>query len=346
MKLCLAFFTLVAVAVAVGCDPDHGFGPNPQGGGDDGGSGGGDPCARAVSPLMIALSPQSVRDVAATFSGVYWTTWGADGSGNGGMIVSATTNGGDATVLVSGETQPQQIAADTQNLYWLDAGQGLRALPLRAGSQPYTIVAPAEAGPFGFAVDDTNAYYTTASGVWRVSLAGGAPTKLAADTPDAAIAVDQTYVYWVDHTPGQLQRVAKTGGGVTLLAKDDMSFGSTGAGGLLADGTNAYWLSTGEGVIWSMPSAGGPATQFVGGLLCPAWLRSWGAELLFADDATSCPANMGGGDSGQRAIGAAGPVGGKWTRVTNGTFSFGGAFGAWGAAVYWGDQHGVYCAGQ
>ena len=340
MRVCV----LAALLLVAGCEPDHGFGPNETGPGSDAGNS--DPCARATSPLMLATSPQNVRDVVSAFSTVYWTTWGGDGSGNDAMIVSAPSNGGDAVVLANGEAQPMQIAADFRNVYWIDAGKSLRALAQRAGAVPTTLVAPSEPGPLGFAIDDADAYYTTAAGVWRVPLAGGAPTKLVTDTPDAAIAVDDAYVYWVDHSPGQLQRVPKTGGGVTLLAKDDASFGSTTAGGLAADGTNAYWLSTGEGILWSMPSGGGPATQFVGGLVCPQWLRLWGAELFFANDAASCPANQSGGDTGQRAIGYVGPAGGKWTRVTSGTYAFGGAFGQGGAAVYWGDQHGVYCAGQ
>jgi hypothetical protein len=332
------------VVGGVACDPNHGFGPDTTGPGDDAGSS--SPCARATSPVMLASSPQNVRDVAAAFSAVYWTTWGTDGSGDGAMIVSAPADGGQATVLAMGETAPTQITADFDNLYWIDAGKSLRMLPLQGGGQPTTLASPGESGPLGFAIDATNAYYTTASGVWSVPLAGGTPTKLVTDTPDAAIAVDDTYVYWVDHTPGQLQRVQKAGGGVLLLAKDATSFASTYAGSLAADGIDTYWVSTDEGIVWTMPSGGGPATQLVGGLVCPQWLRTFGAEVLFANDAVSCPANKTGNDAGQRAIGAAGPVGGKWTRVTDGTYSFGGAFASDGSVVYWGDQHGVYCAGQ
>lgn len=64
---------------------------------------------------------------------------------------------------------------------------------------------------FGFALDDTNAFWvdqTMVGTVMQASKLGGPATTIARDANPIAIAVDSTSIYWSD-TAGNIQRVAK-----------------------------------------------------------------------------------------------------------------------------------------
>jgi len=90
------------------------------------------------------------------------------------------------------------------------------------------------------------------------------------------IAIDHSHVYWTDPRIGAVQRVAKGGGKVTTLAKEQR-----GAFALAIDDSHVYFTIRGsanvaDGSVRRVPKQGGPVEQIAGGQLRP--------EAIVSDD--------------------------------------------------------------
>jgi hypothetical protein len=207
------------------------------------------------SPTTIAGGqgyPQGLAvDQAAGY--IYWAAYGtssAPASGDTGYIMRATigipsTNSvGPAEVFATGQMDPKQIATDATYVYWTNGGSG-----------------PA-AGD---------------AGIMRLAKSGGTPTRIVTASFPVAIAVNASFVFWLDYDQGTVNRAGLDGTSPTVLA-------ATGAqpASLRVDATNVYWV-TRTGQVGKVPILGGTASIYTAGESSPSDLAVDSTYVYWAD---------------------------------------------------------------
>jgi hypothetical protein len=142
--------------------------------------------------------------------------------GNAGpdWILSVPTIGGIPSMFAGmqfGSLSANVVVTDGTNIYWTDEGSwptggSLYAKPVMGGVQTMLYPGPILNG--GIAFDTTYVYITTWSGpgsVLKIPKAGGPAVTLATGTSGLGIAVDDTFVYWVNYSGGanSVMRIGK-----------------------------------------------------------------------------------------------------------------------------------------
>jgi hypothetical protein len=162
----------------------------------------------------------------------------------------ATAAGSSQFVIVAGETNAQQIAADSANLYWTTYGAaGTAKFMSQAGSTP-TSVGTNLAYPIGIAVGGQNIYwanYAGGSGIGTVesfNYIGGGGSTLADDQAGpqfVAVSPDGQSIYWTDSaSPGGVVR--SQGGVLSTLTSLSTALG------IAVDATSVYFAD-GSGAV-------------------------------------------------------------------------------------------------
>jgi hypothetical protein len=145
---------------------------------------------------------------------VYWTTCGDP---TGGAVLKVPKTGGPIATLATGD-RLSGIAVDNSNVYW---------------------VAGTSDGSSGT--------------IMKVPTGGGTPTTLIS-RPGAPshLAVDASFVYWIEQMPGAVMKMPLSGGAVTTIASASFAFQ------IALGETDVFWL--GQGVT-KAPKAGGAAVS-------------------------------------------------------------------------------------
>jgi hypothetical protein len=182
------------------------------------------------------------------------------------VIKSAPLQGGSVSTLANFE-QSQTIGdygaiGVTSTTVFLAGGPGpnqVASFPLSAGVVDGGVPAVVAGASQGceFFVSDTDAVYCDANGyIARIASDGTTVTLGTVITSlvlsnattgsgiAGAIAIDDTYVYWVDGvTVGTIMRVPKTGGTATVIARD------TNPVAIAADSNAVYWSDQGGNIM-------------------------------------------------------------------------------------------------
>src|SRR5258708_31336073 len=141
--------------------------------------------------------------------------------------------------MVSGTLTLNALLIDSSNLYWISLGTpnidftvflaDARIEKASKAGATRTTLASGLSEPIGFALDDTNVYFTetgggfgsTSAGVRSVPKNGGSVTKLTNGTTSVALAASATDLYFStfngNSSAGTIQRIANGGGATTTL---------------------------------------------------------------------------------------------------------------------------------
>jgi hypothetical protein len=237
------------------------------------------------SPGNSKTDDPSVELVASDGARVFWfeddyNFRGADR----GVLLSGAMEGGDRRQLATDKLVPLQVEVDDEQVFWAGGspdgtgmGTALKAVDKHGGApRVVAVVEPVPQGrqrenichggslcPFGFALDDTDVYFTANDTLRRVDKRrpNSMPTELARG-PMGSVAVDASDVYWLEcpHTDQtvRVMKLAKAGGMPVQVAS--VVGGSCDAkhGRLVLDGDTIHWVARG---VWSIAKSGGTPVQ-------------------------------------------------------------------------------------
>jgi hypothetical protein len=278
----------------------------------------------ACQPVGLAAGTLAPGYLAVDGTSVYWTSAGASDE----RVMKVGIDGGDPVRLADGHT-PWGIAVNATHVYWANAGDGTVWRAGLDGGGAATL-ATGLCGPGAIALDEANVYWTNGGPpstdgespspdcgppsngvVMAMPLDGGFPVVLApSQRRPWGIAVDASYVYWVNFTnPGSVWKVAKGGGepvalaapqtfpiGITVDAtsvywtNNDIADGgvmkvgidggdpvvlapASGPLGVAVDATNVYWAEPGRGAVMRVPLGGGMPSWVASGQNTPNNIR-------------------------------------------------------------------------
>lgn len=124
-----------------------------------------------------------------------------------GSVLRVSLAGGAPARLAAGLDAPSGLALDATHAYFVDGGRLLRVdISATAPATPDVVVP--DIGRSSYAVDATNVYFTTPTGVLRARSDGsGSPQQIASGKVTGPVALDETSVYFV--ADGALKKIAK-----------------------------------------------------------------------------------------------------------------------------------------
>jgi hypothetical protein len=199
------------------------------------------------TPVALATGQSYPYGIVATATDVYWATYHAQIAG--GTVMDAPLDGGAPVAIATNLSGPQYVTANAQGVFWNAENTGGGVLFAGGGVQTYAI-----AGATYLASNDTTVFWSVPPDVDSLSIASGVPATFAAGQYPEAIAVDSSYVYWVnDGDAVGITRAPLDGGAPVSLVT-----GLTSPTYLAVDDTNLYWTSVNGGLVMKLPLAGGP----------------------------------------------------------------------------------------
>lgn len=241
-------------------------------------------------PGAIEFFPSFPRYVAVANGHIYWTNPGPPGEdklfGNpvqaldeGGTIGRAALDGSGNLVpgsiepeCITGASNPQGIAVNSEHIYWANAGSGKDFRPISRAEvncegveMDFQGTKNSATFPLGVALDGSYVYWSELedgvmnpnASITRIPLEGGSEESIFIGQHEnlRGIALDDAYVYWTaqkDGSAGAIGRLALSefgNGNCEDFSSCDREFTSPVAGslnGLAQQGEHLYWTTNGE----------------------------------------------------------------------------------------------------
>lgn len=140
----------------------------------------------------------------------------------------------------SGSVRPRTLTADASHVVFAEDDGDVFVLP-RSGGTPLLLgTGSIASGPTTqtlVASTGTFAYFSSATGIFKVPITGGAATSfVSVSEPPAAMAIDGGYLYWACRGCGTVMRRPLSGGSSTTVAT-----GESAPHSLAFDASNIYF---------------------------------------------------------------------------------------------------------
>ncbi len=198
-----------------------------------------------MQPLPLALGTNG-KDV-------YFADAGSPKSTIKSGIYKVPVMGGQVSLVAGDEDAPNRLTVHGASVYW--GGNGGGEVLSTSGTPVHTT------GFIGALVaDDTNVYFSTSSGIYKLPVNGITPAALVTGLSNAnpislqpssvGIATDGTNVYWADLGTNAIRKVAIAGGEPADVASNQPS-----PTGVASDGTNVYFTRA-DGTVAKTSVAG------------------------------------------------------------------------------------------
>jgi hypothetical protein len=215
----------------------------------------------ACQPLTLASAQGMPECLALDATGVYWTNQ-ADGK-----ITKVSLDGATVTPIGTDE-EPFGVAVDGTSVYWVNGGYdaAVRKAPLAGGTAVTLATGTAGRSTYrAIGLDATNVYWAddlNGGGIYAAPIDGsGTGMKIISSAPNGPchIAVQASRLYWLGY-PGQdtVESGPTTGGTATRLYALPENLGGSWA--IAVNATRIYWTEMVQGLLISLPLAGGSAT--------------------------------------------------------------------------------------
>lgn len=222
-------------------------------------------CSRVLATGQ-GSAPGAVQDLIVDTGRVYWIP-GA-GAASGGTVLAVPKAGGAVATLATGISQPEGLAQDDANLYFVSHDVGVERVAKTGGSKALLLEDGTLDGgvfpEFWLVVASPNLYYVGGQGTGLYGLpleGGGTPTPVAGasgllgapGTGYFAAAVDDTGIYY--DTTSQIVTVDRaTGLQVATVPGSSPTAGFRFGPTLAVDATSLYFIS-------NTPADGGTASS-------------------------------------------------------------------------------------
>lgn len=189
------------------------------------------------NPTTLASAQGSPQSVAISNGVLYWTAVSAN-------KIEKLPLGGSLADLAIMEATPIALAADADAVYWSSFGKSLiRTASLTSGVA--TTLATDQDAVQSLRVTNHVLYWASGqagmASVHSMPAAGGAIATLASNQTVAAVAVDDSHVYWTDDD-SKVWRVPLAGGTPEAIATNQAM-----PTDIAIDGKNIYWINSATG---------------------------------------------------------------------------------------------------
>ena len=262
-------------------------------------SGARDPIAGATADIVIDNTDVYWVNTISSLSCSPSCTW---------IIQRVPLSGNAPSTLVTTNREIVSLKSDTNNIYWEERGIEPVTSGCMCGSSIKSV--PKNGG----------AVVTLVDGLLNGLLPPPPMGQISGSWyPTGGIAVNGSAIYFGDSTFNSYRviKVPSSGGAITVLASRSTSVPNAKITiqNISTDGTNVYWIDTGNSAIDKLPVNGGSITTLASGLQLPVGLAISAVTAFWTEQgaANGCCAQMGAGQIRQVPL-----TGGTFSAVING----------------------------
>ncbi len=231
-------------------------------------------------PVVVAPNQSGAYALAVDANNVYWTT-------TTGTVNQASTAGTNLVQLSSGWMNPLVMALDSSYVYWAEStsvGSINRApigmTAMMAALTPATLVDPQGLAVHGGVIYFTETGANAGGHLATVDTSQNITNFLSGLTAPSSLVADDTFLYWVDVTDGQVNKLSRS---LTTTTFVSLAKSQAQPWQLAVDDVNVYWTNKGDNSVNQVPINGGTVTVLATNQGAPAGIASDGGYVYWAN---------------------------------------------------------------